>query len=67
MNIRSLIVVCLQTLETYSLVMVQMMFAGLKYPVTSAVCGATWVLGRVIYGYGGAEEGRNCRGTVIYM
>lgn len=36
--------------------MVQMMFAGLKYPVTSAVCGATWVIGRVIYGYGGLKR-----------
>ena len=40
------------TLESYSMVMLQMMCAGLKYPVTSAACGATWVLGRVIYGYG---------------
>jgi hypothetical protein len=45
------------TLETYSLVMLQMMCAGLKYPVTSAACGATYVVGRVIYGYG-EREGR---------
>ena len=40
------------TLESYSLVMLQMMCAGLKYPITSAVCGAIWVGGRVVYGYG---------------
>jgi len=45
------------TLESYSMVMLQMMCAGLKYPVTAAACGAIWVLGRVIYGYGkGARE-----------
>lgn len=40
------------TLESYGPVMVQMMACGLKYPVTAAVCGALYVLGRVIYGYG---------------
>ena len=48
------------TLESYSLVMLQMMFAGLKYPVTSAACGATYVVGRVIYGYGGRGTGGEC-------
>ena len=44
------------TLESYSLVMLQMMCAGLKYPVTSAACGAVYVVGRVIYGYGESER-----------
>ena len=43
------------TLESYGPVMVQMMACGLKYPVTAAVCGALYVFGRVIYGYGYAK------------
>jgi hypothetical protein len=36
--------------------MLQMMCAGLKYPVTAAACGAVYVVGRVIYGYGESER-----------
>ena len=49
------------TLESYSMVMLQMALNGLVYPVTSAVFGGLWVLGRVIYGAGYASSGPDGR------
>jgi len=49
------------TLETYSLVMVGMFACGLKHPITSAVCGMIYSVGRIIYGYGYATGGPNGR------
>jgi len=45
------------TLETYTLVMLQMALCGLIYPITSAAFGGVWVLGRIIYGLGYAGAG----------
>jgi glutathione S-transferase len=45
------------TLESYSLVMLQMCLCGLIYPVTSAICGGLWVAGRFMYGFGYANFG----------
>ena len=48
------------TLEMWSSVQVMMVITGIVYPVVSAVLGAVWVLGRVIYGFsysaGGPEK-----------
>eukprot|EP00292_Cryptomonas_paramecium_P024355 CAMPEP_0113719030 /NCGR_PEP_ID=MMETSP0038_2-20120614/35556_1 /TAXON_ID=2898 /ORGANISM="Cryptomonas paramecium" /LENGTH=143 /DNA_ID=CAMNT_0000647293 /DNA_START=19 /DNA_END=450 /DNA_ORIENTATION=- /assembly_acc=CAM_ASM_000170 len=49
------------TLESYSVVMLQMFACGLVYPVTSAVCGGLWVLGRFLYGYGYSKFGAQGR------
>jgi glutathione S-transferase len=49
------------TLESYSLTMFQMALNGLVFPVTSATCGAVWVLGRVLYGAGYAASGPDGR------
>ena len=49
------------TLESYSMVMLQMALNGLVYPVTSAVFGGLWVLGRAIYGAGYASSGPDGR------
>lgn len=32
--------------------MMYMLFAGLKYPVATAVLGAGWLLFRIVYAYG---------------
>uniref|UniRef100_A0A7S4N2J1 Glutathione S-transferase 3, mitochondrial n=1 Tax=Guillardia theta TaxID=55529 RepID=A0A7S4N2J1_GUITH len=45
------------TLESFPMVMMQMLLCGLKYPLTSAVCGGIWVVGRFLYGYGYANNG----------
>ena len=58
------------TLESYSVVMLQMMAAGLRYPLTSAFCGFMWVLGRVVYGYGysvGGPKGRMAGGIISHF
>jgi len=39
------------TCESMALVMINMMGTGIMYPITSAVFGAVWVIGRVLYGY----------------
>ena len=49
------------TLESYSIVMLQMALCGLVYPITSAAFGFTWVLGRFVYGYGYAKGGPDGR------
>mmetsp|Transcript_42588 Transcript_42588/g.133499 ORF Transcript_42588/g.133499 Transcript_42588/m.133499 type:complete len:108 (-) Transcript_42588:102-425(-) len=40
------------TLETMSHLLIVMLVCGLFYPVTSAALGATWIVGRFIYGWG---------------
>lgn len=40
------------TLESYAIVMLQMILNGLVYPKTSAGLGFVWVIGRIVYGYG---------------
>jgi glutathione S-transferase len=45
------------TLESYPIVMLQMLVSGLAYPVASAVFGGLWTIGRVIYGYGYGKSG----------
>jgi len=58
------------TLESYSIVMLQMMACGLVYPVTSATCGGLWVVGRIIYGYGyatGGPKGRMLGGIISHL
>jgi len=39
------------TCESLSLVMLNMLGTGLLYPITSAIFGGIWVIGRFIYGY----------------
>jgi glutathione S-transferase len=58
------------TLESYALVMVQMSLCGLVYPRTSALFGALWVFGRIIYGYGyatGGPSGRRLGGMIAHL
>ena len=58
------------TLETYAIVMLQMCACGFVYPITSAVCGGLWVLGRIIYGYGyssGGPSGRHVGGAISHL
>ena len=58
------------TLESLGPVMLQMMACGLKHPITAATCGALYVLGRVIYGYGyakGGPEGRMAGGIITHL
>lgn len=52
-----------QMLESYHIVMTQMMFCGLVsgYTIPSAVCGGIWVVGKAIYGWGYAKYGSNGR------
>mmetsp|Transcript_6793 Transcript_6793/g.13980 ORF Transcript_6793/g.13980 Transcript_6793/m.13980 type:complete len:164 (-) Transcript_6793:144-635(-) len=40
------------TLESWSMVMITMLAVGLVYPVSSALSGLAWVLGRFVYGFG---------------
>ena len=49
------------TLESYPIVMVGMFACGLKHPITSAVCGMIYSVGRIIYGYGYAKYGPQSR------
>ena len=58
------------TLESYSLVMLQMCLCGLVYPITSAAFGAVWCVGKVIYGYGystGGPSGRQLGGIISHL
>lgn len=45
------------TLESWGPVMLTMMAVGLRDPLTAAFCGAVWVLGRFVYGFGYAASG----------
>ena len=45
------------TLESYPIVMLQMVLGGLVYPVWSAIFGGIWTVSRVLYGYGYAKNG----------
>ncbi len=45
------------TLESYPIVMLQMVLGGMVYPVWSAIFGGIWTVSRVIYGYGYAKSG----------
>ena len=49
------------TLESYAVNMFQMALNGLVYPQLSALFGALWVVGRVIYGAGYAAFGPSGR------
>jgi len=58
------------TLESYSLVMVGMFACGLKYPITSAISGMIYSVGRIIYGYGyakGGPQGRMIGGILSHL
>ena len=58
------------TLESYAIVMLQMCAAGLVYPITAAAFGATWCVGKVIYGYGystGGPQGRHIGGIISHL
>jgi len=58
------------TLESMSTVLIMMVMCGLIYPVTSAVCGGIWVVGRVVYGAGyagGGPEGRRLGGILSHL
>ncbi|GJJ69095.1 hypothetical protein EMPS_01441 [Entomortierella parvispora] len=44
------------TLEGFSSYLVTLMFAGLQYPIPSAVLGGIWILGRIFY-YRGYSTG----------
>merc|ERR1712224_678815 len=50
------------TLENYPAVMLQTVITGLMYPKLAAAFGATWVLGRAVYGYGYATGNPSNRG-----
>ena len=45
------------TLETYAVTMLQMCLNGIVYPVTSAIFGGVWVLGRILFGGGYSKYG----------
>jgi len=49
------------TLESWSITMVIMLAVALVYPVSAALCGTIWVLGRFIYGFGYALGNPNFR------
>jgi len=47
-----------------------MCICGLIHPVSSAVFGAVWVVGRVVYGYGyavGGPQGRMAGGLISHV
>jgi glutathione S-transferase len=51
------------TLEIYAATMLQMCLNGMVYPVTSAIFGGIWVLGRIIFGAGYSRYGPAGRGV----
>ena len=58
------------TLEGYSFVMLTMCVNGLVYPVTSAICGGLYIVGRIMYGYGyatGGPKGRMFGGIFSHL
>ncbi|KAL3680944.1 hypothetical protein R1sor_023900 [Riccia sorocarpa] len=57
------------TLEAYPAFLAMLLTGGLAYPVTSAVLGLAWVIGRIIYTLGyytGKPENRN-KGTPFHF
>ena len=59
-----------QTLESFALVMLQMCMVGLWYPITAAVCGGLFCVGKIIYGYGystGGPNGRYAGGIISHL
>lgn len=48
-------------LESYGFVLVAMCLCGFVYPITSAIYGAIWIIGRAIYAYGYTQHGPNGR------
>ncbi|KIM29401.1 hypothetical protein M408DRAFT_22772 [Serendipita vermifera MAFF 305830] len=55
----------MNTLEHLPNVLVSLVWAGVRYPVSSAALGATWIIGRILYtqGYVTGEPRARLRGA----
>ncbi|KAG0143729.1 hypothetical protein CROQUDRAFT_48345 [Cronartium quercuum f. sp. fusiforme G11] len=53
------------TLEALPYFLFSLLFSGLRYPRFAAGCGATWILGRVLYtiGYASGDPSKRQRGA----
>jgi len=56
-------------LETYPFFLFMLLVGGLKYPLTSAIGGVIWTLGRIAYfrGYSTGEPKARIRGSFMYI